>query len=179
MNLAAVRSGARAESVTGAWRWFLNAAAVVGAAAVALAIVLSIMGARVLIFSSGSMAPAIPAGSAAITMPRESSELLVGEVISVPRAGDGQLVTHRIVALTPHGSSVIATLQGDANPGPDPVPYPLGTHTQRVVLSAPQVGSILAAVKSPWILGAILALVVLAAIPSHPSRSKTEQRAAA
>lgn len=157
------------------WRVFLNTAAIIGAAAVVIALFAAIIGARVLIFSSGSMAPAIPEGSAAMTIPRDTDELQVGDVISVPRAGDGKLVTHRIVDLTVRDGLTLATLKGDANPAADAAPYALGAQTQTVAFAIPHAGAALAVMKSPWFLGAVVALVVLAAIPTRPpSRKKTE-----
>lgn len=155
-----------------AWRWLLNVAAIVGLMCIICGLVLNMMGARILVFSSGSMAPQIPAGAIGLTMPVPTENLEHGDVITVPRPGDGRLVTHRILELQGHDSVIFATLQGDANSAPDGAPYPLTAKTPRLVFTVPTGGAILASMKSPWVLGAIISLVVLAAVPVRPRHPK-------
>lgn len=169
--IEATRTTPRASPQGRMWRWFLNGAAAAGVVAVVVAVVVAILGGRVVIFTSGSMAPAIPAGSAALTMPQDTAGLRPGEVISVPRAGDGRLVTHRVIEVSTHDGLVLATLQGDANAAPDAAPYALGAQAQRVELAVPGVGSALGFLKSPWVLGATIALILLAAVPTRSRKT--------
>lgn len=74
---------------------------------------------------SGSMAPAIPAGSQVVVVPLDSvddaADIQLGDVVTfAPLPGDPTLVTHRVVARA-FGSdgSVELTTQGDANDAVD------------------------------------------------------------
>lgn len=73
---------------------------------------------RPMVVSSGSMSPAIPAGSLALAQDSAAEEVEVGDVVAVSRA-DGTRVMHRVVAAEPSGGEVALTLQGDANAAPD------------------------------------------------------------
>jgi signal peptidase len=77
----------------------LNVAAVLGLLCVAVAAVAVLTGMRIIIFSTGSMTPTTPGGSLAVTVPIAARDIAVGDVISAPRAGDGALVTHRVVSI--------------------------------------------------------------------------------
>lgn len=106
----------------------LLAAAVV-IAALGVVVVPRVMGWVPLTVLSGSMEPAIPAGSQVVVVPVETLERVAhvqfGDVVTfVPRPGDPTLVTHRVVARA-FGSdgTVVLTTQGDANDvADDPVP---------------------------------------------------------
>ncbi|GAA2001090.1 hypothetical protein GCM10009818_09900 [Nakamurella flavida] len=111
-----------------------------------------------IVFKTGSMTPAIPAGSVALVREVPASDLAIGDVVTVSRAGVSLPVTHRIVQIDPaaDGSAAgrVLTLRGDANPGPDPVTYPVTT-VRRVIASAPELGHVVQFLAKPWVLGAM------------------------
>ncbi|MEY9953500.1 hypothetical protein [Leifsonia sp. EB34] len=145
----------------------LNVAAVLGLLCVAVAAVAILTGMRVIIFSTGSMAPTTPAGSLAVTLPIAARDIAVGDVISAPRAGDGALVTHRVVSIDHEKGLWLVSLRGDANKASDATPYDVTEGAQRLVWSVPGVGAAISQVRSPWILVAVLALLALIAIPTR------------
>src|SRR5699024_9758793 len=108
-----------------------------------------ISGATLITFRTGSMAPTMPQGALAVTVPVRASELEVGDVITVQRAGETMPVTHRIIEIEPvqqraaHAADIRAaapglgapdlsspharqiTMQGDDNTTADHLPYAL------------------------------------------------------
>ncbi|HEV7741993.1 MAG TPA: signal peptidase I, partial [Pseudolysinimonas sp.] len=75
-----------------------------------------------IMFKTGSMAPTIPTGSLAVVHEIPASEIRIGDIVTVDRAGDLP-VTHRVTSVTGDGSSRTITLRGDANPTDDVAPY--------------------------------------------------------
>lgn len=122
----------------------LDAAAVVGAVCILVMLAHAVLGTTLLVFRSGSMAPAIPTGSLAVAVERPVSEVSSGDVVSVVGA-DGTRVTHRVVGITPSG----LVLQGDANPAPDSSAYDVGK-VDVVVASVPSVGRMLDDLSHGW-----------------------------
>jgi signal peptidase I len=104
----------------GRWVGALLLVAVVGAA-LAVAGVPAVAGARALTVLSGSMEPALPVGSVVVVRPRPAAEIAVGDVITYtdrePETGAARTVTHRVVGVEP--GPVFRTM-GDANDAPDP-----------------------------------------------------------
>lgn len=80
------------------------------------------LGWRPQVVLSGSMAPAMPAGSVAFVEPRVANEISVGDVLVYrqPQHPD-RLVSHRVIAVQREGGAVreIRT-KGDANDAQDP-----------------------------------------------------------
>ena len=123
-------------------------------AAVGWIIYAAVTNATLVAFRTGSMAPAMPQGALALTVPVRAEEIEVGDVITVARS-DGDLpVTHRVVEVsTPTGSLVPpearrVILKGDANAHPDSPPYVL-TEARRVTLALPRAGHWLMVAQSP------------------------------
>ena len=128
---------------------------------------------RLLIVTSGSMAPYFNAGDAVVMQNiTDPSQLQVGQVASFWPPGSDSLVTHRIVDLTSlpvleldeSTGSMVPTLdeatglpimqpyivtQGDANPNPDPDATPLGRVRGVVLEVYPQWGQLLGWAHSP------------------------------
>lgn len=118
----------------------------------------------VIVFRTGSMAPTMPQGAAAVSAPVAAAELRIGDVITVPRTTDGLPVTHRIVSIDPVAGSPgerSVVLKGDDNATPDRLPY-LVSETDRVVFAVPGAGAALVALQTPAALGIIT--VVLAGL---------------
>ncbi|GAA0310155.1 S26 family signal peptidase [Kineococcus aurantiacus] len=107
------------------------------------------------LFRTGSMSPAMPAGAVAVVRAVPAAEVAVGDVVTVERPG-ALPVTHRVTATAadPAGppASRLLTLKGDANASADPRPYAV-ERVRRVVVSAPHLGSWIDRARSPVALG--------------------------
>ena len=76
---------------------------------------------RVTPVQSGSMAPAIPSGSAVLLTPESFASVKVGDVIVYdPPTPGSDLLVHRVVDVNRTGSTVIVRTRGDANDAEDP-----------------------------------------------------------
>lgn len=172
---------------TGAWqRWALNIGAVLGSLCLVFAAVTLVFGLKPLIFSSGSMGPAIPTGSLALAVTMPVADALPGQVVSV-LASDGTRITHRVVSSDPGGGLV---LKGDANPTADLQPYAVES-VDRVVASVPWLGFAVSWFSQPWLFflaGLVCAYLVYIAFARRPvvdpeaglatARAQTGRRAA-
>jgi signal peptidase len=94
-------------------------------------------GQRLLVVTSGSMAPKITAGDAVVIRPLSAPELRVGQVVTFQAPLSDRYTTHRIVAIVQrylvakpgpadHPQYFIQT-QGDHNRTPDPDLTPIGS----------------------------------------------------
>ena len=119
----------------------LSVGALVGALCLVLTLGGVLFGIRPVIFQSGSMSPAIPAGSLALAKDVPAKDLRVGDVVTV-RVGEGR-VSHRIVDVTHHDPTATLHLQGDANDAPDEQTYEVST-VPRMLVSVPAAGGVLA-----------------------------------
>lgn len=151
----------------------LNVAAIVGVLCLVAGAIAILTGMRPIIFQTGSMAPDIPAGSLALTVPVSADDIAVGDVVSAPRAGDGRLVTHRVVSTERHGTLRLIRMRGDANEADDATPYDVTNGAQRLVWSAPGVGEALASIRSPWLLVGLVALLAVIAVPTRRVRHRS------
>lgn len=157
----------------------LNAAAVAGVLCVVVGAVAFVTGVRPIIFQTGSMAPGIPAGSLALTVPVTADDIRVGDVVGAPRVGDGKLVTHRVVGAERHGDLRLIRMRGDANEAEDATPYDVTDGAQRLVWSVPGVGEAMASIRSPWLFVGLIALLALIAVPTRRARHRAKKRASA
>ena len=116
----AVRSRRTAAGVIG---YVLLWLAAVGGA-ICIAVVVAAVGFHVtlIMFKTGSMEPTIPTGSLAVVHEIPASEVAVGDIVTVDRAGDLP-VTHRVTSITGTGATRSITLRGDANTTDDAAPY--------------------------------------------------------
>src|SRR5690606_10838715 len=123
-----------------------------GLVCIALVVLGLVMNVSLVMFSTGSMAPTIPAGSVALVREVPASEIEVGDVVTVDR--DGRLpVTHRVTEiLAVDGSSVTFTMQGDANEQEDAEPY-TAERVRLVLGSVPGVARAVASLQSRVVLG--------------------------
>jgi signal peptidase len=139
--------------------WTLGGLGVVSLVA---ALVAHIWGFSIILFSTGSMTPTIPAGSAALVRLVPASELKVGEITTVERPG--QLpITHRITSVAPldgSASARVITMRGDANATDDPEPYVV-TDARMVVASVPGVAQFFAGLRDPRLMGLLTVLAGL------------------
>lgn len=135
----------------------LWAGAVLGVVALGFAGLAWIGGVSVLIFQSGSMAPAYETGSVGLARDVPAEQIAVGDVVSVEDDA-GQRVTHRVVVVDSSDTGTVLTLQGDANAAPDTQPYVVD-RADRVFAGIPWVGYVLGWLAGPVGLLAIGAFV--------------------
>lgn len=115
-----------------------------------------------LVFTSGSMSPAIHAGDLGFARTVEAGDVAVGDVVSVVNQ-KGTRITHRVVQVDAAEEGVTVTLKGDANGEPDVEPYTIDDTAERVAFSVPKAGYVVTAVSSPvgMFLGGLLAATAL------------------
>ncbi len=144
------------QRVVDAVLWTLGA---LGLVSLLAAVAAHIWGFSFILFSTGSMTPTIPAGSAALVRLLPADEFKVGDVTTVERPG--QLpITHRITSITPldgSPSARVVTMRGDANAADDPEPYVI-TDARLVVASMPGVAGWFTSFRDPRLMG-LLTLV--------------------
>lgn len=141
-----------------------------------------IFGLSVLVFATGSMAPTMPAGTAAIVERIDASTVKIGDVVTVPRPGQTLPVTHRVVSVSTVDGDTSArslVLRGDANDADDREPYVVG-QVERVLVAVPGAGRVIGVVQSPLGVGLAAAVVVMGLLWSFwPARRRDETDAEA
>ena len=132
----------------------LTLAAIGGTLCIALVLLAALFHVTLIMFKTGSMSPTIPAGSLAVVREIVASEVRVGDVVTVDRAG-ALPITHRVTSVAPAGGGLVSiTLRGDANPSDDPAPY-LVSRVRIVLWSIPQLAYIVSSASNPMALGGI------------------------
>lgn len=152
--MATIARGARAVG-RGVREVLLTLAAVGGVICIVLVILAFTGGYSLIMFKTGSMAPAIPAGSVALVQRIPASDIAVGDVVTVDR-GAALPITHRVtgVEATDADDSRIITMRGDANDVEDPAPYTV-SDVRIVRGSVPELANVIVWFGSPWVLGGI------------------------
>lgn len=137
--------------------WALTALAAAGAVCIIAVIAAFAFNITLIMFSTGSMSPAIPAGSVAVVRETPATEISVGDVVTVDRP-NALPITHRVTEIVDTSDSAVTfTMQGDANDHPDPAPYT--TDTVRMVLfSVPGLATAISSMQDPVVLGVITVL---------------------
>lgn len=142
------------------------ALAVIVGALLVVTVVPKAVGGVALTVLTGSMSPAIPAGSVVVVQPVDARTLRVGDVITYQaQPGVPDFITHRITRLNGDAQPPSVTTQGDANPEPDGAPVPVAAIRGKVVLHVPHLGTVRNAIgigASGWLL-TVLGLAVYAA----------------
>lgn len=135
--------------------------AALGVLAIVWTIVMFAFGLTPLVFTSGSMSPAIDAGDLAFARTVDADEIEVGDIVSVVNE-KGVRITHRVVKVDPTDDGAVLVLKGDANAEPDVEPYDVTT-VERVLFDVPKAGYVVDAVSSPvgMFVGGLLAAAVL------------------
>ncbi len=140
-----------------------------------LVILALVMNVSLILFRTGSMDPTIPQGSLAVVREIPAAEVSVGDIVTVDR--EGKLpVTHRVIDIADTGGGATRiTMQGDANPVPDPAPYDV-TSVRTVLFSVPGLAAPVAALGSPYVLGSVtLAVSALVVWALWPRRREGEE----
>lgn len=157
-------------SATGRWhavRQFLVDGALwtlggLGAISLIAAIAAHVWGFSIVLFSTGSMTPTIPAGSAALVRLLPAAELHVGDVTTVERK-DLLPITHRITSIKPVAGlpdSREITMRGDANEQEDPSPYVV-SQARLVITSVPGIANMFQGMRNPLLMGGLTILAGL------------------
>jgi signal peptidase len=124
------------------------ASTVLSVACLALSLALSIpvfFGFRALVVRSGSMEPAISTGSLVVVHRVPAESIAVGQVISfVTLEGTGQVITHRVQAVSQADGEMAVETKGDANTGSEKWSIGASGVVGRVVLHIPYLGYALA-----------------------------------
>lgn len=135
----------------------LNIAAVGGVICIVLVILAYCFNITLIMFKTGSMSPTIPTGSLALVREIPASDIAIGDVVTVDRAGKLP-VTHRVtsVSAAAAGESTerTITLKGDANVGEDPEPYVVST-VRIVLASVPGLAYVVIWFSNPWVLAGL------------------------
>lgn len=175
--------------VQGLGRWlrrlpeiaFVALALLVFATALALR-VLPMTGRLVLVVSGPSMEPAIGLGAAVVTETVPSSDLAVGDIVSMKVGPDRAVFTHRIIRLVERPDGLWVETKGDANRDPDPSITPASAVIGRVAVSVPRLGYLVTALSSPsgtgtvlGFAGLLLALAMLISPSAGPNRSSPDR----
>lgn len=163
--------------------WAVRMVAVGALLVLVVPALLQLVGIRTVSLTTGSMAPAHPAGSLLlVTRPADPAAVSVGEVVVI--AGpDGSRVTHRVVALARDGAGTVIAYRtrGDAVATLDPDPIAPAAIDGVVVAGVPVLGALREWMASP--LGIAIGLVLawafggLAALLGDDRRRATAGRA--
>lgn len=107
----------------------------------------SIAGRKIYIVMSGSMAPAVQAGSVVVVQPLPAEEVQPGEIITFRGENSRGLTTHRVAHLETENGLLFYT-RGDANEALDPLPVKAQQLVGKVVLTVPHLGYLLACART-------------------------------
>jgi signal peptidase I len=97
------------------------------------------LGHQLMIVRTGSMTPAIPAGTMIDVTHVNAADLKVGDVVSLT-APNGVIDTHRVNRVVSLPDGLYIETKGDANAAPDPVLAPASAVVGRVDFSVPVAG---------------------------------------
>jgi signal peptidase len=137
MNLASILTRATRRTLD----ILLIAVILVVLATIAIArIIPSVTGGSTFVVGGGSMEPTIPFGSVVIVTPVATSDLHVGDVVSMRVGKEEAVFTHRIVRLVPRDDGLWIETKGDNNAKPDPSIIPASTVVGRLQVSIPYAG---------------------------------------
>ncbi|HLC03370.1 MAG TPA: signal peptidase I [Anaerolineales bacterium] len=130
---------------------------------VALFVVPRLLGWQLQVVLSGSMGPALPAGSVSFVEPVDPQSLEAGDllVFQLPR-DPSQQVSHRIVEIRGEGEAREFHTKGDANNAPDEYWVPASNVQGAVRWAIPYVGYVVPHVRTP--LGYAILILIPAVI---------------
>lgn len=145
------------------WQWLgsalLTFSAVLGVIAIVTVAVCAVFGLRPVVVISGSMEPTLPVGSLIFYRTVPASEVVKGDIVTVPRQDGGTgLITHRVKEVTTKGGVTTLRLKGDANATEDPLPYVVSSVGSFVGV-IPVAGTIALAARTPLGIAAVAAYV--------------------
>ena len=135
-------------------------------------LMLLVQGYRPLVVYSGSMAPAIPAGSVVVVKPVAAESLNIGDVISFRLEEGRHLVTHRIQARQLVDGKWVYQTKGDAKKFPDPQPFVVENVVGKVAWDVPWLGYAIVYTSNPLARFGIVAILIYAALRGFQRKSK-------
>lgn len=148
--------------------------ALAGALSIGWLLLAPVMGLSLVVLRTGSMAPTMPQGTAAVARTVPAAQVHVGDVVTVRRDASSPLITHRVVRVSRVAGSAqarVLALKGDANDTVDHLPYEVD-HVLRTSWSLPGAGTALARAQHPVALAGLvlgIGLLVLRAFwPASP-----------
>lgn len=98
---------------------------------------------------SGSMRPTVPVGALAVYRPVDASQLQPGDIIAFARpGGEGEIVSHRIVAVENGPDGPVFVTKGDANGAPDGWRVPAAGPGWRYAFDIPYIGYVVGGLGS-------------------------------
>lgn len=149
----------RLSSVLG--EWLLTLLAIGGAVCIVLVGLAFFFNITLMMFKTGSMSPTIPAGSVALVREIPASEIRVGDVVTVDRAG-ALPVTHRVTSVQDGATPAerVITMRGDANAADDPAPYTV-TEVRIVLASVPALANVIVWFSNPLVLGSLTVVMAV------------------
>lgn len=173
VSARSARRGGVGQGIADVLLWIAAAAGVVCIALVILAFTANI---TLIMFSTGSMSPTIPAWSVAVVQQIPASAIEVGDVVTVDREDDLP-VTHRVTSVVPGASEAeqVITMRGDANASDDPYPYAV-TSVRIVLFSIPGIATVIVAMGNPYVLGGITVAAALLVVWTFWPRESRERR---
>lgn len=140
--------------------WLVTAGGVLLATAMAAALALTVLpafGYRALVVRSGSMAPAIETGDLIVSRRVEASRVVPGDVVTyADPSGDGDLVTHRVLEITPEGGAFTFVTKGDSNSASETWSADEDAPLGLVAATVPDAGFVVAVLVQPLVRGALL-----------------------
>lgn len=139
----------------GQWARGTVVVALLGVAA--LLVASYVLGWRLLVVESGSMAPTYPIGSLTVVTPADSDELAAGSsIVFVSQNGSGALVSHRVVRRVETDDGLAFETRGDANPAADPLLVPVRDVRGTVSYAVPRAGTALSFLARPPVIAALI-----------------------
>ncbi|PZF53288.1 signal peptidase I [Curtobacterium sp. MCSS17_008] len=141
----------------------VTVAGVVGIICVIWWVIAATTGLSLIVVTTGSMSPTVPAGSVVVSERVPAASVRAGQVVTVPRPGASLPVTHRVVTVERVTGDTVArqfTLRGDANGTNDRDQY-IVREAGLVIAAAPVLGSVLQAASTPAARGLAVAVVGL------------------
>lgn len=159
---------------------------VVGVVIIAGAVTLvpAVTGATPLTVLSGSMEPALPAGSIVVVRPEPVNSIRPGTIISFvdhdPASAATRVVTHRVIDVRDSPSGPLFATKGDANEEPDAGLTAAADVRGVLWYHVPLVGGARAALLSPagmfYLAGALLVLVAAHFLVPATARPRASRR---
>ncbi len=125
-------------------RTMVVCAVLLAVAVLAIAAVPAIFGFKTMVVTSGSMAPAIEAGDAALIRPIRPEEVQAGDVVTFAGWNSARgTTTHRVVAIKEIAGTLYFQTRGDANNTADPDLVPAAAAVGTVEFVIPRAGFVL------------------------------------
>ncbi len=119
---------------------------------------LNIGGHTVFTVKSGSMEPAIKAGS--VVFDKKQENYKVGDIITFKVENSKDTITHRIIGIAGQGLETNFIIKGDANSSPDTKPVMKSNVVGKVLFSIPYLGYLVSFAKT------LAGLIILIIIPA-------------